>query len=123
MKKLLFLLLLMPFSAQAFDVVVTVSWNSNPYSDLVTVYQCEKKVNDSPYASCSADIVAPSNSITETVANVTPGDTLTFRVRACNTVGCSNFTAGVSATVPANLIPSVPMSIQILPMVITQGVQ
>lgn len=119
MKKLLgVVLFFMSTAAYAFDVTVTYSWDSNAASDQVTQYQCEYSINGGAYSPCSAPIVPPANSITEVVAGVNSGDVLTMHVRACNVVGCSVFSPGVSAPVPPNLVPAVPINEQILPMVI-----
>lgn len=118
MKLLAIALFLFASTAHAFDILVTYSWDSNPAADQVTQYLCEYQLNSAAFIPCSAPIVPPANSITESIIGVAAGDTLTMHVQACNVVGCSLFSPGVSATVPPNLVPSVPGNEQILPMVI-----
>jgi len=105
--------------ASAYDVVVTYSWDSNPASNQLTKYECEVQINIGPYASCSVPIIPPANALTETISGVNSGDIITAHVRACNVVGCSAFSERVSGTVPPNLVPAVPVNLQLLPMVIT----
>ena len=115
MKKLLLglILILASFAANAFDVIATYSWDSNPASDQVTKYQCEYKINTGAFIPCSADISPLVNS-TDQVINVNSGDVITAHIRACNVIGCSSFTAGASETVPPNQAPSAPTGLQIV---------
>lgn len=122
MKKLLALIaLLVPALASA--ATVTVNWTAPTTAvdgsalsgvQAITSYQVWISTATIPTTTTTqptATVTGTGTSVTQNIS-VSPGGTLFARVKACNSAGCSDFSAESSKAVPVNA-PGVPTSVTI----------
>lgn len=115
MKKILFTFLMF-LSPVAFSATMNLSWDQNPPDNLVTHYLCEYSINGGAFQQCASNPVPPPASPSDRVLvsesiTANSGDTVTGRAIACNSVGCSGPSSGVSGVVPASTVPPNPLGI------------
>lgn len=126
MKKLLFLLVFVPSAslAQAVSGTANLNWiapttasdGTTPLTGglALTKYQVFGATSSIPNSSTMAptvEVTAPATTATVTMT-VTNGQTLYFRVKACNSAGCSLFSTEASKVITLP-VPGVPTTVTI----------
>ncbi len=119
MKKLLYALVFCPVLASAAEV--TVGWalpTTATDGTALTGAQALTSVQVFLATSANANMTTPTATLTATSTTTTqtfsasPGQTIYARVKACNSAGCSAYSAEVAKPVPVT-VPGVPTSVTI----------
>lgn len=120
-KLLLFVALLFPLFAHA--ATATINWTApatasdgSPLTgqQAITSYQVWVSTSTIPSTTATtptATITGTATTTTQTVV-ASPGQTIFARVKACNVVGCSDFSIESSKALPLN-VPGVPTTVTI----------
>ena len=108
MKKygLALLLVLIPTLATA-GLKADISWVDNSVNE--TKFQVERKAGTGTFQLL---VETAANVTTFADTNITPGTTYSWRIRACNALGCSGYSSEAVATAPD--IPTAPGTVTVI---------